>query len=203
MSQRRKMPELNEKVIQPGGFGAKFRENHHESVSIIPKKKVPMSKRPELIPPNMSKRKYRALTEKNTELMKQVPGNGQWSGKLRDFMNNLMMKENLVTADPVEMLIYIAVTGKDPLDEARNVVDEEDRRIPLTLRIECARATARFVRPTVSQIDIHTMNSNQAKDASDVVNEELMMDPEVRRAYEEIQIKLSGQISEGAEEMEE
>lgn len=197
------MPALNNSVPRPGPFGVKPRENWHENVTISTTRKVPRMKRADVIPPNMTARKYKALTAKNTELMRQVPGHSQWSGKLRDFMNNLMMKENLVTADPVEMLIYIAVTGKDPLDEARNVVDEEDRRIPLTLRIECARATARFVRPTVSQIDIHTMNSNQAKDASDVVNEELMMDPEVRKAYEEIQIKLSGQIAEGAEEMEE
>lgn len=195
----RRMPPLNEKPPIPGSFGAKPGKNWHAGMEIALKRKVKVSKKPEIISPAMTAKKFgRGIVGRgpNGPVM---TANANARRRLKDFMAELQMAEGLFTADPVEMMIYIAVTGKDPLNHGKKIIDEEDRRIPLDIRIECARATARFVRPVISQIDVNTVNNSTPSDAAEVVNEDLMMDPAMRSAYEEIQTKLAAQIAEDPE----
>jgi hypothetical protein len=88
--------------------------------------------------------------------------------RLADYIDDLKKRFNLVTGDPVEILIYVAAVGLDPMrdeivkrEKARaeykgETYVEDDTRflVDLELRLDAAKAAAPFVRPKLQATQI-------------------------------------------------
>jgi len=105
----------------------------------------------------------------------------------------------LSTGDPVEMLVHIAVVGRDPLLEVQfrkelakdqgcspsEVVLGPDELqallIPLDVRVDAAKASAPFVRPKLAATALVTNEQMES-----LVDAEMLSDPKYRILVEEM-----------------
>lgn len=119
--------------------------------------------------------------------------------KLRNYIMELE-KYDLFTADPVEILIYMAALGKDPLDWRKK--KEDQASIPLDMRIDCAKAAGPFVRPKLTSTEISGKEGGAIKlETADL--DVMAKDPKVREAFETVTAQLAEHVLEHAQEHEE
>jgi len=119
--------------------------------------------------------------------------------QLREYIVDLEEQYGLSTGDPVEMLVHIAVVGRDPLLEVQfrkelakdqgcspsEVVLGPDELqallIPLDVRVDAAKASAPFVRPKLAATALVTNEQMES-----LVDAEMLSDPKYRILVEEM-----------------
>lgn len=146
------------------------------------------------------------------------PPNSGWRGgnnnrivNLRKYAAEVREKYDLPYADPAEMLILMAMTGRDPLAEVawNDLLAEALSRAPegtdpksfeylrpskwldLELRCKCAQVALPYLRPKLSSTEI-TGDSTRPLLVEDVTTARLLAtDPDVRRLFEKVTQKLA------------
>ena len=119
--------------------------------------------------------------------------------QLREYIVDLEEQYGLTTGDPVEMLVHIAVVGRDPLLEiqfrkalakdqgctpAEVVLGPDELQallIPLDVRVDAAKASAPFVRPKLAATALVTNEQMES-----LVDAEMLSDPKYRILVEEM-----------------
>jgi len=131
------------------------------------------------------------------------------ANKLLKYMEDLCKSHEVPFSNPVEMLLFVATTGIDPLEDKINrklgdespfaehkttALDGSGKRVriagfvPLETRIDCIRLATPFMLPKLSSVEL------QAEDEKDVGKDveyaqQMSRDPDIRRLMEKIAMR--------------
>ena len=150
---------------------------------------------------------------------------GSRATRLQEMSRRLQQAHDLPVSDVAELLVYVAMTGLDPIegninkilgdqspfspDKVTKVVERVGGRmdririagfVDLATRIECARAVLPFVMPKLAQVQLADTDGNSIFDADRKNASDLAKDPEVRHLMETIAAKAAARVAESREE---
>lgn len=113
--------------------------------------------------------------------------------QLYEFCRRVKEEHDLFTGDPAEVLIYMAATGRNPVDW-RKPLDEQRPVLPED-QIDAAKAVMPFMRPKLTSVAIQEGASRFGVLESEV-GKRLMANKEVRELYERMQIESAAMAAE-------
>lgn len=134
------------------------------------------------------------------------PGQASRVARLRQFAQDLSDSNDLPFNDPAEMLMIIAMTGRDPLEgvidtalgdlSPYKATEKTHTRpdgsviakgfIPIESRIDAARLVLPYMLPRLSSIEVTNDGGNQLFKQKSELSRQLSADPHVRELFESI-----------------
>jgi len=111
------------------------------------------------------------------------------------FCKRVAAIHGLLTADPAEVLIYMAATGRNPIDHTLPL--NEQRVVPIECQIDAAKLVIPFMRPKLTSLAI-SENSGRfaAGPVETTVSKQLMQNREIRALYENMQIGAANLVAD-------